>query len=44
MWNMKTKVIPEGTGASGSISLSFIKVLSNVPGRHEIEELEKTPC
>jgi hypothetical protein len=32
MWNVKTKVIPVITGATGTISKSFIKYVSNIPG------------
>jgi hypothetical protein len=42
MWNVKTNVIPVITGATGTISKSFRKYLSNVPGKHEIKELQKT--
>jgi hypothetical protein len=42
MWNVKTNVIPIITGATGTISKSFRKYLSNVPGKHEIKEIQKT--
>jgi hypothetical protein len=42
MWNVKTNVIPVMTEATGSISKSFIKYLSNISGKHEIKELQKT--
>jgi hypothetical protein len=42
MWNVKTKVIPVIIGASGTISKSFRKYMSNIPGNHEIKELQKT--
>jgi len=42
MWNIKTKVIPVITGASGSISKSLKKYLSNIPRGHKIKELQKT--
>jgi hypothetical protein len=42
MWNVKTKVIPVIIGATGTISKSFRKYVSNVPGKHEVKELEKT--
>ena len=38
----ENKVIPVITGATGTISKSFIKYLSNIPGKHEIKELQKT--
>jgi hypothetical protein len=37
----KTKVIPAIIGATGTISKSFRKHLSNTPGKHEIMELQK---
>jgi hypothetical protein len=42
MWNVKTKVIPVITGATGTISKLFRKHLSKVPGKHNIKELQKT--
>ena len=42
MWNVKTKVIPVIIGATGTISKSFRKYVSNIPGKHEVEELQKT--
>ena len=42
MWNVKTKVIPVIIGATGTISKSFRKYVSNVPGNHEVKELQKT--
>jgi hypothetical protein len=42
MWNVKTKVIPVIIGATRTISKSFTKYLSNIPGKHEIKELQKT--
>ena len=42
MWNVKTKVIPVITGATGTISKSFRKYVSNIPGTHEVNELQKT--
>ena len=41
MWNVKTKVIPVIIGATGTISKSFRKYVSNIPGNHEVEELQK---
>jgi hypothetical protein len=35
-------VIPVITGATGTISKSFRKYLSNIPGKHKIKELQKT--
>ena len=41
MWNVKTKVIPVIIGATGTISKSFRKYVSNMPGKHEVKELQK---
>jgi hypothetical protein len=41
MWNVKTKVIPVIIGATGTISKSFRKYVSNIPGKHEVKELHK---
>jgi len=42
MWNVKTKVIPVITGATGTISKSFRKYVSNILGKYEVKELQKT--
>ena len=42
MWNVKTKVIPVIIGATGTISKSFRKYVSNIPGKPEVKELQKT--
>ena len=42
MWNVKAKVKPVITGATGTISKSLKQYLSNIPGKHEIKELQKT--
>ena len=42
MRNVKTKVIPVVIGATGTISKSFRKYVSNIPGKHEVKELQKT--
>jgi len=42
MWNVKTKVIPVIIGATGSISELFRKYVGNIPGKHEVKELQKT--
>ena len=42
MWNVKTKVIPVIIGATGTISKSFRKYASNISGKHEVKELQKT--
>ena len=41
MWNVKTKVIPVIIGATGTISESFRKYVSNLTGKHEVKELQK---
>jgi len=41
-WNAKTKVIPIIIGVTGIISKSFRKYVSNIPGKHEVKELQKT--
>ena len=42
MWNVKTKVIPVIIGATGTVSKPFRKYVSNIPGKHEANELQKT--
>jgi hypothetical protein len=42
LWNVKTNVIPVIIRATGSISQSFRKYLSNISGKHEIKELLNT--
>jgi hypothetical protein len=42
MWNVKTRVIPVTIGATGTISKSFRKYVSTIPGKHEVKELQKT--
>jgi hypothetical protein len=42
MWNVKTQVMPVIIGATGTISKSFRKYLSSIPGKHDIRELQKT--
>ena len=42
MWNAKTTVIPVIIVATGTISKSFRKYMSNIPGKHEVKELQKT--
>ena len=41
MWNVKTKVIPIIIGATGAISKSFGKYVSNIPGN--IRNYRKQP-
>jgi hypothetical protein len=42
MWNIKTKVIPVIIGATWTITNSFRKYVSNTPGNHKVEEIQKT--
>jgi hypothetical protein len=42
MWNVKTRVIPVIIGATETISKSLRKYVSNIPGNHEVRELQKT--
>jgi hypothetical protein len=43
MWNVKTRVIPVIIGATGTISKSFRKYVSNIPGNHEVGNYRKQP-
>jgi len=42
MWNVETKVTPVIIGVTKTISKSFRKYVSNIPGKHEAKELQKT--
>jgi hypothetical protein len=42
VWTVKAKVITVITGATGTISKLCRKYLSNILGKHEIKELQKT--
>jgi len=42
MWNVKTKVIPIIIGATGTISKSFRKNVRDIPGNHDVKDLQKT--
>ena len=42
MWNVKTKVTTVIIGATGTIPKTFTKYVSNIPGNHEVKELQKT--
>ena len=42
MWNVKAKVILVTIGSIGTISKSLRQYLSNIPGKHEIKELQYT--
>ena len=41
-WKVKARVIPVILGATGTISKSFRKYISNIPGNHDVKELQKT--
>jgi hypothetical protein len=41
-WNVKTGVKPVIIGATGTILKSFRKYVSNIPGNHDVKELQKT--
>jgi hypothetical protein len=43
IWNVKARVIPVITGATRTISKSLRQYLSNIPGKHEIKEIQKHP-
>jgi hypothetical protein len=43
MWNVKAKVIPVIIGATGNVSKSLRQYLTNIPGKHEIKEIQKQP-
>ena len=40
--NVKIKLMSVIIGATGTISKSFRKYVSNIPGKHEVKELQKT--
>jgi hypothetical protein len=42
MWKVKARVIPVIIGATGTISKLFRKYINNIPGNHEVKELQKT--
>ena len=39
---IETKAIPVIIGATGTISKSFRKYVSSIPGKHEVKELQTT--
>jgi hypothetical protein len=41
MWHVKANVIPVIIGANGTISKSLRQYSSNIPGKHEIKELQQ---
>jgi hypothetical protein len=42
MWNVEARVIPVLIGATGTISKSSRNYVSNIPGNHDVGELQKT--
>jgi hypothetical protein len=42
MWNVKTRAIPVVIGATGILSRSFRKCVSDIPGNHDVKKLQKT--
>jgi len=42
MWTVKAKLIPVIIGATGTISKTLRKYVRNIPGNHEVKELQKT--
>jgi hypothetical protein len=42
IWNVKTRMTPVIIGENGTISKSFRKYVSTIPGNHDVRELQKT--
>jgi hypothetical protein len=42
MWNVKARVMPVIIGATGTISKSLRKYVSDIPGNHDFKELQQT--
>ena len=42
MWKVKIRLKPVIIAATGTISKSFRKYICNIPGNHEVKELQKT--
>ena len=42
IWNIKTRLIPVIIGETGTISKLFRKYVSDIPGNHDVKELQKT--
>jgi pantothenate kinase type III len=42
MWNLKCKVIPAITGATGIVTTSLRRNLEAIPGKHSIDSLQQT--
>jgi hypothetical protein len=43
MWNVRAKVIPVATEATGTVSKSLRQNLNNIPGKHKIKALQTKP-
>jgi hypothetical protein len=41
MWNVNTRVIAVEIGATGNISKLFKRYLRDIPGNHDVKELQK---
>jgi hypothetical protein len=42
MRDVKTRVTPVTFGATGTVSKSFRKYVSDIPGNYDLKELQKT--
>jgi len=42
MWNLKARVIPVIIRGNRTISKSFRKYVSDIPGNHDVKKLQKT--
>jgi hypothetical protein len=42
MWNVRTKMIQVIIRTTETISISLRKYLNNIPGKHDIRELQET--
>jgi len=42
VWNVNAKVIPVVTGATGTFPKSLRQYVREIPGKHEIKEIQKT--
>ena len=42
IWNIKARVIPVIIGETGTISKSLRKYVNDVPGNHDVKEIQKT--
>jgi hypothetical protein len=40
-WNVKAEVVPVVTGATGTISKSFRNYVCDIPGKHDVRELQE---